>query len=104
MTDIELLTLHGLAVKKAGNAASVAGIVGREESEVAPALEAAVAAGQRHRREGHLHGHAGGRSWLDDRYPEAYADFRADPESTAARTSASSASTASCSPSSPTGR
>jgi hypothetical protein len=84
VTDIELLALHGLAVKKAGNASSVAGVLGREESEVAPALEAAVAAGNAIGAKDTFMVTPAGRSWLDERYPEAYAEFRGDPEATAA--------------------
>jgi hypothetical protein len=84
VTEIELLALHGLAVKKAGNAGSVAGVLGREESEVAPALEAAVAAGNAIGAKDTFMVTPAGRSWLDERYPEAYAGFRADPEATAA--------------------
>ena len=84
MTDIELLALHGLAVKKAGGTADVAGVLGRGEDEIASALEAAVAGGQAIGAKGTFMLTPAGRSWLDERYPEAYAGFRSDPEATAA--------------------
>ena len=82
--EIELLALHGLAVKKAGSAAAVAEILGREEDEVAAALDEAAGAGRAMAAKGTYMVTPVGRSWLDERYPEAYAQFRADPESTAA--------------------
>ena len=82
--DIELLALHGLAVKKAGSAAAVADILGRDEGEVTAALDEAAAAGRAMSAKGTYMVTPAGRSWLDERYPEAYAQFRADPESTAA--------------------
>src|SRR5659263_160134 len=69
MIDLDLLALHGLAVKKAGSPSAVAAILGSEEDGVAGALEAAVEAG---------------REWLDERYPEAFAEFRADPDASEA--------------------
>jgi hypothetical protein len=82
--DIELLALHGLAVKKAGPAAAVADILGRDEAEVATALEAAAAAGHAMAAKGMFMVTPAGRTWLAERYPEAYAALRADPEATAA--------------------
>ncbi|MDX6658841.1 MAG: hypothetical protein QOH62_3634 [Solirubrobacteraceae bacterium] len=82
--DTELLALHGLAVKKAGSAADVAAVLGGDEDEVGAALEAAVAAGQAIGAKGTFMLTPAGRSWLDERYPEAYAGFRSDPEATAA--------------------
>lgn len=82
--DIELLALHGLAVKKAGGPEAVAAVLGREAGEVAPVLDAAVEAGKAIGAKGTFMLTPSGRSWLDERYPEAYAEFRADPESTAA--------------------
>jgi hypothetical protein len=84
MNDIELLALHGLAVKKAGSAADVAAVLGRDEDEVGSALEAAVADGQAIGAKGTFMLTPAGRSWLDERYPDAYAGFRSDPEATAA--------------------
>jgi hypothetical protein len=84
MNDIELLALHGLAVKKAGSAADVSAVLGRDEDEVGSALEAAVADGQAIGAKGTFMLTPAGRSWLDERYPDAYAGFRSDPEVTAA--------------------
>jgi hypothetical protein len=84
MSDMTLLALHGLAVKKAGSAQDVAGVLGRGEDEVAPALDAAVGDGQAIGAKGTYMLTPAGRSWLDERYPEAYAGLRSDPEATAA--------------------
>lgn len=80
MTDIDLLTLHGLAVKKAGGAEAVAVVTGAEEAAVSAALEAAVAAGRAAGANGTYMVSPAGREWLDERYPETYAEFRANPE------------------------
>jgi hypothetical protein len=82
--DTELLALHGLAVKKAGSAAAVAAVIGGEESEVEASLEAAVAAGRAAGAKGTFMVAPAGREWLDERYPEAFAGFRADPAATEA--------------------
>ena len=84
MTDIDLLALHGLAVKKAGTAEAVAGVLGRGEDEVAGALDAAVAAGQAIGANGTFMVTPAGRALLDERYPRAYDRLRADPGATAA--------------------
>ena len=81
-TDTELLALHGLAVKKAGSPAAVAAILGADEAEVEAALEAAVAAGHAAGAKGTFMVAPAGREWLDAQYPEAFADFRADPAAT----------------------
>jgi hypothetical protein len=84
VSDIDLLALHGLAVKKAGGAPAVAAVLGREEAEVAPALDDAIAAGRAIGASGTFMVTPAGRSWLDGRYPEVYAELRANPEATAA--------------------
>lgn len=84
MTDIALLTLHGLAVKKAGGAPAVAGVLGVPEEDVSGALQAAVAEGRAIGANGTYMVTPTGRSWLDERYPEAYAGLRADPAADAA--------------------
>jgi hypothetical protein len=84
LSDIELLTLHGLAVKKAGGPEAVAGILGADEAEVSSALDAAVAAGHAIGAKGTYMVTPAGRAWLDERYPEAYAGLRADEASGAA--------------------
>ena len=81
-TDTELLALHGLAVKKAGTPAAVAAVVGAEEAEVEASLEAAVAAGRAAGAKGTFMVAPAGREWLDEQYPEAFAEFRADPAAT----------------------
>lgn len=78
-TDTELLALHGLAVKKAGSPAAVAAVVGAEEAEIEASLEAAVAAGRAAGAKGTFMVAPAGREWLDERYAEAFAGFRADP-------------------------
>ena len=78
-TDTELLALHGLAVKKAGSPAAVAAVVGAEQAEVEASLEAAVAAGRAAGANGTYMVAPAGREWLDAQYPEAFAEFRADP-------------------------
>ena len=82
--DMELLALHGLAVKKAGPAAAVAGILGAGEDEVASALEAAAAEGRAMAAKGMFMVTPAGRAWLDEQYPAAFADFRASDEANAA--------------------
>jgi hypothetical protein len=82
MTDLDLLALHGLAVKKAGGPEAVAAILGADEAGVAAALEAAVEAGRAAGAKGTFMVTPAGREWLDERYPEAFADFRADPAGT----------------------
>jgi hypothetical protein len=81
--DLELLALHGLVVKKAGSPGAVADVLGRDEPEVAAALEAAVAQGRAMGAKGTYMVTPAGRSWLDERYPEDFADFRGNPEATA---------------------
>lgn len=84
VSEVELLALHGLAVKKAGDAAAVAVVLGRDEGEVAAALETAVAEGRAIGAKGKFMVTPGGRAWLDEQYPVAYAAFREDPEASAA--------------------
>jgi hypothetical protein len=84
MSDIEFLALHGLAVKKAGSAAAVADILGSDEASVNTALEAAAGEGRAMAAKGMFMVTPVGRSWLDERYPELYADVRANPDAAAA--------------------
>jgi len=81
---IELLALHGLAVKKAGSAEAVADVLGRDAGEVTSALDEATAAGRAMAAKGMFMVTPAGRSWLDEQYPVAYKGFRDDPEATAA--------------------
>jgi hypothetical protein len=80
MNDIRFLALHGLAVKKAGSAEAVAEVLGRDEAEVTAALEAAGAEGQAMGAKGTFMVTPAGRSWLDQRYPEVYAELRQNPD------------------------
>lgn len=82
--DAELLALHGLAVKKAGSPAAVAVVLGTEEAGIESALEAAVAAGRAAGAKGTFMVAPAGREWLDEQYPAAFAEFRADPEASEA--------------------
>jgi hypothetical protein len=84
MTDLDLLALHGLAVKKAGGPEAVAAIVGAEEDGVAASLEAAVEAGRAAGANGTFMVAPAGREWLDKQYPQAFAEFRANPAATEA--------------------
>ena len=82
MTDMQLLALHGLAVKKAGAPVAVAAVLGSEEGEVAAALDGAVAAGQAIGASGTYMVTPVGREWLVQQYPTAFAHFRDNPEAT----------------------
>jgi hypothetical protein len=84
LSDLELLALHGLAVKKAGGAPAVAAVLGAQEDDVAAGLDAAVAAGRAIGAKGTFMVTPAGRSWLDECYPQAFAEFRDDPAATAA--------------------
>lgn len=82
MTD--LLALHGLAVKKAGTAAAVADVLGRDEAEIASALDEAAAAGLAIGANGTYMATPAGREWLDEQYPTAFAELRENPDADAA--------------------
>lgn len=84
MSDLDLLALHGLAVKKAGSPEAVAVVLGAEEAEVSAALEEAVAAGRAVGAKGTFMVSPPGREWLEERYPDVFADFRANPEASEA--------------------
>jgi hypothetical protein len=78
VSELQLLALHGLAVKSAGTSEAVAALLGREPSEVTQALESAAA-------DGHVAGARGtfmvtpkGRAWLDEQYPKAFGRLRDD--------------------------
>ena len=70
------------AVRPSGSPAAVAEILGAEEAEIESALEAAVAAGRAAGAKGTFMVAPAGREWLDQQYPAAFADFRADPAAT----------------------
>lgn len=84
MTDLDLLALHGLAVKKAGTPESVADVLGADPAAVGSVLEAHVAAGRAAGAKGKFMVAPAGRSWLDERYAEAFAPLRSDAAASAA--------------------
>lgn len=88
MTDpdasMEFLALHGLAVRKAGSPATVASLLGAEESQVTAALDQAVADGKAAGAKGTFMVAPAGQAWLAEQYPIVYADARADGDLTAA--------------------
>ena len=80
----EFTALHGLVLKKAGQAGEVAEVLGATEAEVAPALDAAVAEKRAMSGRGKYMVTPAGRAWLDEQYPVLFADLRADPGADAA--------------------
>jgi hypothetical protein len=76
--DTELLALHGLAVKKAGEAEEVARIMGLVTDDVTKALEAATGSGDAMGARGKYMLTPKGRQRLDAAYPEEFADLRQD--------------------------
>jgi hypothetical protein len=84
VSDLEMLALHGLVIKKAGSAEAVAIVLGQNDDAVQDALDAAVAAGRAMGAKGTFMVTPAGRAWLDERYPEAFAAIRRDPEATEA--------------------
>lgn len=77
--DLELLAVHGLVIKKAGSAEAVAEVIGQPPPQVEAALAEAGAAGRVIGARGTFMVTPAGRAWLDQRYPEVFASFRADP-------------------------
>jgi hypothetical protein len=84
VNDLRFLSLHGLAVKKSGSAEAVAEVIGADPAEVTAALEAAASDGQAMGAKGTFMVTPVGRGWLDEQYPEVYADFRQNPDADAA--------------------
>ena len=84
VSDLPLLAVHGLAVKSAGTAEAVAALLGMAPEEVQQSLESAVADGRAIGAKGVFMATPAGRAWLDERYPEAFAAHREDPQVTAA--------------------
>ena len=80
----KLLALHGLVVKKAGSAAAVADHLGRDQSEVAAALEDAAGAGLAIGANGTFMVTPAGREWLDEQYRDAFAELRSNADAAAA--------------------
>lgn len=78
MSELELLALHGLAVKSAGTSGAVAGMLGEPGDRVQSALEAAVSSGRAVGVRGTFMVTPAGRSWLDEQYPQVFAALRQD--------------------------
>jgi hypothetical protein len=79
VSDLQLLALHGLVIKKAGSAAAVAGVLGRPEEPILAALETAGADGLVMSARGTFMVTPAGRAWLDEQYPEVFRALREDP-------------------------
>lgn len=79
-TSMGFLAVHGLAVKKSGDATAVASMLGADPAEVERALDAAVADGWVIGARGTFMVTPAGRSWLEERYPQLFAGYRANPE------------------------
>ncbi len=94
--DLEFLALHGLAVKKAGTAATVAEVLGADPNAVAEALQASVAAGRAIEAKETFMATPAGRDWLDRALPRGVRRLPRRPRGDGRATSASSGSTASC--------
>lgn len=82
--ETSVLVLHGLAVKKAGTAAQIAGVLGLDENEARAGLEEALAAGDVAGAAGTYMPTPAGRARLDAAYPETFAQIRADAAVTSA--------------------
>jgi hypothetical protein len=78
VSDLEFLALHGLVVKKAGPPSAVADILGEDPEQVSSALRSAAEAGRAVEARELFMATPAGRDWLLERYPEAFAAFRAD--------------------------
>jgi hypothetical protein len=79
MSNLQLLALHGLVIKKAGSAAAVADVLGRPEEPILAALETACAEGRVMSARGTFMVAPAGRAWLDEQYPEVFRALREDP-------------------------
>lgn len=79
VSDLQLLAVHGLVVKKSGTPAAVGALLGRDQTEVEQALAAAVAAGRVLGAKGTFMVTPAGRAWLDETYPSEFAAVREDP-------------------------
>jgi hypothetical protein len=82
--ELEFLALHGLAVKKVGNAAAVAEVLGEDTARVEAALRADVEAGRAVEAREMFMATPAGREWLVESYPSAFGAFRSTPEATEA--------------------
>lgn len=84
MSDLELLAVHGLVVKKAATPDAVAALLGADAEQVLGALETASAAGRVIEGKGTFMVTPAGRAWLDESYPSVFVEFRADAQVAAA--------------------
>lgn len=84
MVDLQLLALHGLAVKSAATPEAVATLIGQSPEDVQQALESAVGEGHAIGAKGRFMVTPGGRAWLGENYPQAFAAHRDDPGFTTA--------------------
>jgi hypothetical protein len=84
MSIDEFTALHGLVLKKAGQAEEVAEVLGASVDEVTPALDAAVAEKRAMAGRGKFMVTPAGRAFLDEQYPVLFAELRADPRADAA--------------------
>ncbi len=84
MIDLRLLALHGLAVKSAATPEAVAALIGQSPEDVQQALNSAVGDGHAIEAKGRFMVTPGGRAWLDEKYPHAFAAHRDDPGFTTA--------------------
>jgi len=82
--NVKFLALHGLTVKKAGNAAAVAEVLGEDRDRVEAALATAVEAGRAVKARDLFMATPAGREWLEENYPTAFASIRSKPEATEA--------------------
>lgn len=80
VAEFDVRILHGLVVKKAGTAESVAALFDRDVAEVEPALREQVTAGRAIEAKGTFMVTPAGRTWLDQEYPTTFAEYRADPD------------------------
>jgi hypothetical protein len=79
VSDLRLLAVHGLVIKKAGSAPAVADVLGRPETAVLAALEAACSQGLAMSARGTFMATPAGRAWLDEQYPKLFRGLREDP-------------------------
>lgn len=80
----KFLAMHALAIKKFGTAEAVAAVIGETEGDVAPAIEAAVGAGEAISGKGAYMLTPKGQAALKEAYPTVYAPQRGDAGFTAA--------------------
>jgi hypothetical protein len=79
MSELQLLALHGLVIKKAGSAAAVADVLRRPEESILAALETAGDDGLVTSARGTFMVTPAGRAWLDEQYPEVFRALRENP-------------------------